>query len=215
MPAATSLARAWFGDLRGGEFFFASEVPGRSDVVRPLLSRLAADDTSPVHREMQGFYCKLWHEDDDFRPPFSDHVRGALKLAGPGGGGARLFALNRVGWSLQLPSRFDFAALGRPPTSPWPRFGFGRRSNSRRSELSAGEVTLLEATRFFGQMESCPWSDAVRSIESGEVHERLGPPRPTLRADAIRWAAQAELNQPRVFHERIREACDALARSAR
>ena len=178
--------------------------------MRPLLSRLAADDNSPIHREMRGFYSKLWHEDDEFKPPFSDHLRGALKLVGPGGGRAGLFALHRVGWSLQVPSRYEFAVLGRPPTSPWPRVGFCRRSNTRRSVLSADEVTLLEAVRFFGQVESCPWSDAVDSVKSGHAHARLRVPEAMLRPKVIRWAAETERNQPAVFHERVRDICDAL-----
>lgn len=211
MPTATSQARAWLNDLPGGSFFFAHEVPGRSSVVRTLLSRLAADENSPIHREMQGFYSKLWNEDDEFKPTLSDHVRGALKIAGFGGGGAGLFALNRVGWSLQLPSRYDFAVLGRPPTSPWPRVRFGRRSNERRLGLSAAEVTLLEAVRFFGKLESYPWAESLDMFASGVVHARLGVSERGLRPSAINWVAKGEMNQPTIFHERVDELCRVLA----
>ena len=52
-------------------FFFASEVPGRPSVVRPLLSRLAADDASPIQREMRGFYAKAWSDGDASRVPLN------------------------------------------------------------------------------------------------------------------------------------------------
>ena len=211
MPTATAEARAWIDGLPGGTFFFASEVPGRPSVVRPLLSRLAADHSSPVHREMQGFYAKLWHEDDQYKPPFSDHITGALRLAGLGGGYARLYALNGVGWSLQLPSRYDFAVVGRPPTSPWPRIRFRRRSNTRRHRLNWAEVTVIEAVRFFGYIESCPWAEAMESTRAGVVHGRLRISDSTLRPSMIEWASERERNQPSVFRQRIDELCAALA----
>lgn len=240
MTTATSEARAWLGDLSGGEFFFASEVPGRSSVVRPLLSRLASDETSPIHREMQGFYSKLWHEDDEPRVPYADRVYGALKLAGPGGGGASGFALNWLGWTLQHPCRYDFAVVGRPPTSPWKFARFQRRSNESRLELSWAEVTLIEAIRAFGILECISWDAAMDMLRAGvsqqrlgtsalfrqdallaagadeqsqprEFHERLDLSGSMLRPDTIRWAAEGELNQPTMFHARIHGVCDALA----
>lgn len=209
MPTATSQSRAWLDDLPGGEFFFASEVPGRSSVVRPLLSRLSADERSPIHREMQGFYSKLWHEADEPRVPYADRVYGSLKLAGPGGGGASGFALNWLGWTLQHPCRYDFAVVGRPPTSPWKFARFHRRSNKSRLGLSWAEVTLVEAVRAFGILECLPWDAAMDMLRSGVSQHRLGVGA-VLRQDALLAAAADERSQPREFHVRLGDAVQAL-----
>lgn len=205
----TSQAREWLDGLRGGEFFFASEVPGRSSVVRPLLSRLAADEASPIHREMQGFYSKLWHEDDDPRVPYADRVYGALKLAGPGGGAASAFALNWLGWTLQHPCKYDFAVVGRPPTSPWKFARFRRRSNESRRDLSWAEVTLIESIRAFGILECVPWDTAMDMLRSGVPQQRLGGI--TFRPEALLSSGADEQSQPREFRQRLQEAADVLA----
>ncbi len=210
VPAATSLARSWLDDLPGGSFFFASEVPGRSSVVRPLLSRLAADDSSPVHREMQGFYSKLWHEGDEPRIPYADQLHGALKLAGAGGGAASSFALNWLGWTRQHPCRYDFAVVGRPPTSPWESVRFHRRSNAARSTLHWAEVTLLEAVRSFGFLECVAWDEAAAMLERGICQERLGE-GVMFRCDRLASVGKAERSQPREFHRRLTDAVDALS----
>ena len=209
MAWATSQARAWVDALPGGAFFFASEVPGRPSVVRPLLSRLAADETHPVERQMQGFYAKLWHADDDPPVPYADKVAGALKLAGPGGGGALAFALHRVGWTSQVPCRYDFATLGRTPTSPWRHVRFRRRSNGERAQLAWAEVTLLEAIRSFGWVPCVAWPEALESLEDGRCQQRLGPGA-TLRGDKLVRAARFEQGQPREFYRRVRGAAEAL-----
>lgn len=208
---ATAQARAWLDDLPGGEFFFASEVPGRSSVVRPLLSRLAADENSPIHREMQGFYSKLWHEDDEPRVPYAERVYGALKLAGPGGGAASAFALNWLGWTLQHPCKYHFATVGRAPTSPWDFARFLRRSNESRLDLSWAEVTLMEAIRSFGILECVRWDEAMDMLRSGVSQQRLGAAA-LFCPDALLSAGLNENSQPREFHERLDQACDVLAR---
>lgn len=209
VSTATSQARAWLDGLAGGSFFFASEVPGRSSVVRPLLSRLAADENSPIQREMQGFYSKLWHEGDEPRIPYADQVHGALKLAGPGGGAASSLALNWLGWTRQHPCRYGFAVVGRPPTSPWGSVSFHRRSNAARSVLSWAEVTLLEAVRSFGFLECVPWGEATAMLEQGVCQERLGE-GVVLRGDRLASVGEAERSQPRAFHGRLADAVGAV-----
>ena len=209
MPTATALARHWLDDLPGGSFFFASEVPGRSSVVRPLLSRLAADENSPIQREMQGFYAKLWHDEDNPRIPYADRVHGALKLAGAGGGASSSFAVNWLGWTHQHPFRYDFAVVGRPPTSPWEFARFHRRSNTARSALTWAEVTLLEAIRSFGFLECVPWDEAITMLVQGICQERLGE-GVLFRGDLLQAVGKAEHSQPQAFHRRLSDAVEAL-----
>ena len=213
MATATSEARAWIDALPGGAFFFASEVPGRGSVVRPLLSRLAADEDSPVQREMQGFYSKLWHQDDDERIPYRDRVYGALRLAGPGGGGASAFALNRLGWTFQHPCRYHFAVVGTPPTSPWKAIRFCRRSNESRRRLSWAEVTVMEGIRSFAILECVSWAAALELLRSGVSQRRLGA-NVRFRPDELLAVGADERSQPRLFHQRLAEAADALTDAA-
>lgn len=208
MARSRSEAREWIDSLPGGAFFFTSEVPGAPVSVKPLLSRLAADPEHPVERQMRGFYCKTWSEDDPV--PFVDRNAGALRLAGTGGGAAGLFAVNRARWTYQHPCRHDFAVMGRPPVSPWPTVRFRRRSNLHRDALSPAEVTLLEAVRYFDRSDPIPWGDAVAAVRDGNVGHSLGH-LGVLRADAISWVADGENGMTPVFHDRISEVCDALA----
>ena len=196
--------------MPAGAFFFACEVPGEPGAVKPLLSRLASDPGHPVERQMRGFYCMRWGRDR--RTPFVDRSRGALKLAGAGGGAAGLLAVNRAGWSYQHPCRYDFAVVGRPPVSPWPTVRFRRRSNMRRDALSASEVTLLEAVRYFDRSAPIPWHEAVAAVRGGTVARDLARDG-RLRPDAIMWVAQNENAMSALFHERLSDVCDALGTS--
>ena len=208
MSTQTAEAREWIDALPCGEFFFASEVPGRPSVVRPLLSRLAAAEDHPVQRQMHGFYAKMWHADDpEFQ--FASKTYGALKLAGRGGGGTRGFALHRAGWTEQIPCRYDFVTIGRVPTSPWRHIRFHRRSNDDRAGLTWAEVTLMEAIRSFDWVECVPWPHALESISDGscQARMRLGEP---IRAEEILRVSESEQCQPAEFHRRMSEAADAL-----
>lgn len=212
MSTQTAEARAWIDALPCGEFFFASEVPGSPSVVHPLLSRLAASEDHPVQRQMQGFYVKAWRPGDPhFRCPSTEW--GALKLAGPGGGSTGCFALNRVGWTDQIPCRYDFVALGRIPTSPWPYVRFHKRSNEDRISLTWAEVTLMEAVRSFDLVECVPWAEALRSIAEGrcQARMRLGE---SLGAEAMLRVSEMEQCQPAEFHSRMTEVAAALMRGA-
>lgn len=213
MPTATAEARAWIDSLPGGAFFFASEVPGRPSVVRPLLSRLAADDRSPIQREMQGFYAKAWRDGDASRVPCTDRVHGALKLAGAGGGAASALALNWLGWTHQHPCRYDFAVIGRPPTSPWPFVRFRRRSNSRRRILNWAEVTLLEGLRSFGYLECVTWQEAIEMLARGVSQQRLGQGA-ALRGDLLMQVGSLERSQPKAYSRRLADAVAALEAAA-
>lgn len=210
MARGRSQAREWIESLASGAFFFTSEVPGEPATVKPLLSRLAADPAHPVQRQMRGFYCKAWSEEEP--SPLVNRVSGALKLAGAGGGGAGLFAVNRAGWTYQRPSRSDFAVMGRPPKSPWPTVRFRRRSNMRRQALGPAEVTLIEAVRRFDRAAPIGWDEALATVQSGMVERNLNRGG-RLRPNAISWVAQNELGAPAAFHNRIAEVCDALTLS--
>lgn len=208
MSSQTAEARAWIDALPLGAFFFASEVPGRPSVVHPLLSRLAATADYPVQRQMQGFYVKAWRPGDpDFRCP--NRAQGALKLAGPGGGGTRCFALHRAGWTDQIPCRYDFVTVGQVPTSPWPQIRFRRRSNEERTSLTSAEVTLLEAVRSFHFVECRPWAEALASLANGRCEQRmrLGGP---IRAEELLRVSETEQCRPAEFHRRMADVAEAL-----
>ena len=211
MQTDTAAAREWIEALPGGEFFFAREVPGRPAAVRPLLSRLAADADHPVQRQRHGFYVKQWSSDDESRTPLASEPYGALRLAGNGGGGAWVFALHRAGWTWQIPCRYDFAVLGRPPASPWPYIRFRRRSNSERAALTWAEVTLMEAIRAHGQFDCIPWAEALQSLASGRCQERMRLGR-LIRGDEMLRVSKFEQCQPADFHRRMDEAAEALTR---
>ena len=210
MARKRSEAREWIEALPGGAYFFASEVPGSAATVKPLLSRLAADLEHPVERQMRGFYYMRWGQDG--KTALVNRVGGALKLVGAGGGGAGLFAVNRARWTYQHPCRYDFAVMGRPPASPWPTVRFRRRSNLRRDVLTTPEVTLIEAVRYYDRAAPIPWDEAMESVRDGTTARNLSRSG-HLRPDALRWAAEHERCQPAAFHDRISEACDALAAS--
>ena len=208
MQTDTAVAKEWIDALPGGEFFFASEVPGRPAAVRPLLSRLAADEDHPVQRQRHGFYVKQWDSADESRAPLASEPYGALKLAGDGGGGALAFALHRAGWTLQIPCRYDFAVLGRTPESPWPYIRFRRRSNSERASLTRAEVTLMEAVRAYGLLECIPWDSALDSLADGSCIRRMA--LGTVRGNEVLRVSEFEQCQPAAFHRRMTEAADAM-----
>lgn len=211
MQTDTAAAREWIEALPGGEFFFAREVPGRPAAVRPLLSRLAADARYPLERQRHGFYVKTWDPDDEDCVPIVNKPYGALRLAGVGGGGASAFALHRTGWTWQIPCRYDFAVLGRPPQSPWRHFRFCRRSNAERAALTWAEVTLMEAIRAYGQIDCIPWDEALQSLASGRCQERMRLGR-LIRGDEMLRVSESEQCQPADFHRRMAEASEALTR---
>ena len=176
--------------------------------MRPLLSRLAADDDHPVQRQRRGFYAKEWDSADESRAPVANKSYGALRLAGAGGGGALLFALHRAGWTLQIPARYDFAVLGRPPVSPWRHVRFRGRSNVERVSLTWAEVTLMEAVRAYGLLECVPWDSALDSLADGRCMRRMG--LGAFRPDEVLRVSEFEQCQPAAFHRRMSEAADAL-----
>lgn len=209
MGTQTAAAQAWVDALPLGAFFFASEVPGRPSVVHPMLSRLVAAGEYPVQRQMQGFYVKAWRPGNpEFRCP--SETQGALKLAGPGGGGTGCFALHRAGWTDQIPCRYDFVTVGQVPTSPWRQIRFHRRSNGDRVSLTPAEVTLMEAVRSFDLVGCVSWAEALESIADGSCQRRmrLGD---SIRAEAVLQVSETEKCRPAEFHRRMAEAAAALA----
>ena len=158
---------------------------------------------------MRGFYAKAWRDGDASRVPCTDRVHGALKLAGPGGGAASVLALNWLGWTHQHPCRYDFAVIGRPPTSPWPFVRFRRRSNARRRVLNWTEVTLLEGLRSFGYLECVAWQEATEMLDRGVCQQRLGQ-GVALRGDLLMQVGSAERSHPKEYFQRLDDAMTAL-----
>ena len=195
--------RTWIDEQPAQTFFYADEIPGWSPAARSLMTRIAADPEHPVVRVARGFYCKRWHQDwaVEDRCKIADEVLGGLCYAGIGGGMADWQALNKVGWTNQVPCVHHFCCVGRPPTTPWPHTRFVQRNNERRTELTWAEVTLLEALRMFRRAD-IGWDKATELVVSGTYLGRLRYGAEVDR-DRFVWGAAGELRQPAEFHDRV------------
>ena len=193
MPkSATADTKEWIADLKPNTWFWSKDVPGDRDIVHPVLSRLHNDESSEVQRISRGLYWRGWPVDQKSAFNSPNHVISALLAAGPGAGLARGHALNRLGWTTQLPCKSLISVLGKPPTPHHPTVKYRPNKNQRRADLSWAEVTLLEAVDFFWYSEE-PWHECLDVLRSGKSMNRLPwnvnyPVRP----EKLIWAAEAE-----------------------
>ena len=190
--SATAEAKDWITGLKPNTWFWSKDVPGSSGVVHPVLSHLHNDEASEVQRISRGLYWRGWPAGQE--PAFSspNPIISALLTAGPGAGLARGYALNRLGWTTQVPCKYLISALNEPPEAPHKTVVYRPNKNQRRSELNWEEVTLLEAVNFFWYSEE-PWHECLDVLRSGKSMNRLPwslvqPVRP----DRLNWAAEAE-----------------------
>ncbi len=174
-------------------------------------------------RVAHGFYYKTPPHDGHksfWRP---DSTISALVYAGPGSGLRGYSALNRLGWSAQLPAKERVVTLRKvKPFQSYIRYT--QHTNPLRRGLNWLEVTLLEALTYDWFIED-PWSWCVERVETGQVARSFGfaphrgvAPRCGRMLEAVDheplyywWSAR---RLPVNFADlkcRIEEVCDAAA----
>ena len=199
----------WVFSLPEGSAFFLSEVPAPSTAAARVLHDIARDHFE-VERVFKGFY---WRGSalDSPEPVDPPHGRLAMVYAGAGSGYAGVTAVNRLGWTTQVPVGYEISVVGRAP-QPDSRFiRFSSRSNQMRRGLNWAEVTLLEGMLNFHLAEAvnwdedseltyfeAAWADALEEFRSGWSAYRLGPDA-SIRTEAVLEAAAAEPRQPAGF----------------
>ena len=199
----------WVFSLPEGSSFFLSEVPAPPPAAARVLHDIARDHFE-VERVFKGFYWRGSPLDsvDPVDPP---HGRLAMVYAGDGSGYAGITAVNRLGWTTQVPVGYEVSVVGRAP-QPDSRFvRFSSRGNRERLGLTWAEVTLLEGVLNFHLAEAMTWDeesgltyteaawvDALEELRSGWSTYRLGPGA-SIRTEAVLEAAAAEPRQPAGF----------------
>lgn len=98
-----------------------------------------------VRRIFNGFYWR--GQDPRDGGLFADYGHMAIAYGGAGSGFAGASAVNRLGWSTQVPARARVAVVGRAPEARHSAIRFVSRSNAHRRDLTWAEVTLLEGIR--------------------------------------------------------------------
>jgi len=158
--------RNWIVGLEPGTWFWSRNVPGRREIVYPVLSRLHRDEASGVVKVAHDLYWRGWpegHERFSLRPNYGV---GALLLAGAGAGFADWTALNKLRWTTQLPCKVLVSVLGTPPKPPHPTVVYRSNKNQRRADLNWTEVTILEAVSVAWMTEE-PWHECMAMFRSG------------------------------------------------
>ena len=138
-----------------------------------------------------------------------------MEYAAPGSGYAAATAVNRLGWTTQVPVGDDICVVGRAPQPDTPRIRFVSRSNPRRLDLTWAEVTVLEGVQNFHLAESArfdedagqshtgaAWDEAVEFMGDGWSAYRLGPGA-SIRTAAVLEAAASEPRKPEGFLDRL------------
>lgn len=197
--------------LHPGAFFRLGDLPAPRATASVVMHRVIAAGDPQVERVAPGFFMR--RENPGEPRVWRDCNETALVHAGPGGGFAGYTAVNMVGWTTQIPWRSQVCVPGGRRLRPADPLGFVyvSRSSAARAHLTWAEVTMLEAVMRFDLAE-VSWGEALDDAENEVCLSRLGAVahRPFIRSEALRWAAHAERNKPRVFHERIDELCDRL-----
>ena len=202
-------AYEWVFSLPEGSAFRLSDVPAPPRAAARVLHDIARDHYE-VERIFKGFYWRGSPLDspDPVDPP---HGRLAMVYAGAGSGYAGATAVNRLGWTTQVPVGYEIGVVGRAP-QPGSRFvRFASRGNERRLGLTWAEVTLLEGVLNFHLAEAmswdeesplthaeAAWADALEELRSGRSAHRLGPGT-HIRAAAVVEAAAGEPRKPDGF----------------
>lgn len=216
-PSQSAQARAWIMEQPLGSLFWLDDVPAARPLASQVLSRLcrSGGDQPPIRRLANGFYLRVRYTKNGRPWPVDCDLVG-LVHAGPGAGFADISAVNRMGWSLQIPAQTHIATLLRTaPVDGRVRYHF-RPRHERRMRLSYAEVTVIEAVRHF-YFAKVSWDDAVGSAAGGTSSSRLSYPS-VIRSEAIRWAASSE--NPRQldpygtddvpFIDKIHDLCDRV-----
>lgn len=205
--------REWVLALPADTAFRLADMPVglRGDAPRVLYDMTR--EYLEVRRIFNGFYWR--GQDPRDGGLFTDYGHIAIAYGGPGSGFAGASAVNRLGWSTQVPARTRIAVVGRAPEARHSSLGFVSRANALRRELTWAEVTLLEAVRSVELIEPAfidweqdfdyrdlAWSHAIAAIVGGRSLDRLGRGA-MLRPGAIRRAAACDRRPGRRFLDRI------------
>ena len=183
----------------------------RGDAPRVLYDMIR--EYVEIRRVFNGFYWRGRNPREGGTFPDYGHI--AIAYGGPGSGFAGASAVNRLGWSTQVPAKVRVAVVGRAPEARHGSIVFVSRANAARRELTWAEVTLLEAVRSAELAEPAfidweedfdygdlAWSHAVDAVAVGRSLNRLGSGA-VLRPSVIRRAAAGERRPGRRFLERI------------
>ncbi|WP_419927271.1 hypothetical protein [Candidatus Poriferisocius sp.] len=203
----TATAKEWVAGLVPGTWFWGRDVPGRADVVHPVLSRLCRDRANGVWRVARGLYWRGYpqgHSRFGVRPSYRV---GALLHAGPGAGLFGWSALNALSWTLQSPAKCHVSVVGKAPQPPHPTVVYHSNSNRRRESLSWAEVTILEAARWF-QYGGEPWSECLEALR--ENASAAGAGVSALRPSMLLWASETEMGASVEARHRIEVIAGAL-----
>ena len=183
-------ARNWIVGLEPGTWFWSRNVPGRREIVYPVLSRLHRDEASGVVKVAHDLYWRGWDEGDECFSRRPNYGVGAVLLAGAGAGFADWTALNKLRWTTQRPCKVLVSVLGKPPKPPHPTVVYRSNKNQRRSDLNWTEVTILEAVSV-GWMTEEPWQECMEMFRRG-ISMRSLPWHVPVCAEKLRWAAETE-----------------------
>ena len=204
----TAIAREWIIGLKPATWFWSRDIPVRPEIARPVLSRLCDDRSVNIQRHARGLYWRGYPEGHQFHTFGPRHDFGALMLGGPGAGLWGWSALNRLGWTLQVPVKWNISVLGRPPKPIDSSIVYHSSSNDRRASLNWTEATVLEALTWFRYTEE-PWHECLERLSSGYSAIKLGwelPVRPLM----LRWAAETEPDMTVEIEYKIDEIAAAL-----
>ena len=204
----TAAAKKWITGLEPNTWFKSRDVPVRSEIVGPVLSRLHTDRSSGVWKIARGLYWRGFPEGHSrFGVPPSYRFS-ALIHAGPGAGFYGWSALNNLNWTLQSPPKCHVSVVGRPPRPIHPTIVYHSNSNKRRESLGWTEATVLEAVGWF-QFGGEPWSECLETLlERASAAESAGTS--ILRPSMLLWASETEKGASVEARHRIEVIADAL-----
>jgi hypothetical protein len=183
--SATMSVREQLAACPVGTFIWSRELAGVSTAVEMALSRIAAEEHSPIVRVRKGLYWRTtWTR---FGPTRPTERQIAIKIAGPGSGPAGVAAAHDLGLTTQVPSVDYIAVPGRPPRPIRGVRFLSRQYHRRELGLRALEVAVLEALRAGPGVVEVDWSELVKRIR---VLVEAGH----LRVDVLSEAAAKEFD---------------------
>ncbi|WP_419925857.1 hypothetical protein [Candidatus Poriferisocius sp.] len=212
--------REWVFSLPEGSAFYLADVPAAPRAAARVLHDLVRDHYE-IERIFKGFY---WRGSplDSLNPVDPPLGRLAMAYAGAGSGYAGATAVNRLGWTTQVPVGYEIGVVGRAPQPGSNFVRFSSRSNRERLDLTWAEITLLEGVLNFHLAEAMSWDDesdasyaeaawagALEELRSGWSAHRLGPGA-HIRTKAVLEAAPAEPRQPAGFLDLVEDLAQQL-----
>lgn len=168
-----------------GTFIWSRELAGVSTAVEMALSRIVAEEHSPIVRVRKGLYWRTtWTR---FGPTRPTERQIAIEIAGPGSGPAGVAAAHDLGLTTQVPSVDYIAVPGRPPRPIRGVRFLSRQYHRRELDLRPLEVAVLEALRAGPGVVEVDWSELVQRI-------RMLVEAGHLRIDVLSEAAAKEFD---------------------